>query len=178
MASYDEGKTEAVKWIFEYFSRGSTCLDVGACDGKWFTLLSDCMIMDAVEVWGPYISKHNLRAKYRAVFNCSIQELKFNHYDLIIFGDVLEHMSVADARRVIEYAWPRCNDMLIAVPFHYKQGAKKGNPYERHVQDDLTFNIFMERFPGFQPPYLSDKYAYFVKDKKMRLDETVLCANV
>lgn len=163
MASYDIGKTEAVKWIFEHYSRGSTCLDVGACDGKWFALLSDCMIMDAVEVWGPYIAKHHLREKYRQVFNCSIQELQYNHYDLILFGDVLEHMTVEDARQVVAYAYPRCRDMLIAVPFLYKQGAKNKNPYEVHIQDDLTHDLFMERFIGFRPLYLSDKYAYYVK---------------
>lgn len=164
MGSYNEGKQEAVKWIFEHFSKGSACLDVGACNGKWFDLLGDYMVMDAVEVWPPYIHKYRLQDKYRKVFSSAVQFYQYNHYDLIIFGDVLEHMSVDDARRVIEYAMPRCTDMLIAVPFLYKQGAKNNNPWERHIQDDLTHEIFMKRFPGFRPIFLSDKYAYYVKE--------------
>ena len=35
MGSYDYGKTEIVEWVKENFPKGSTCLDVGACDGKW-----------------------------------------------------------------------------------------------------------------------------------------------
>jgi hypothetical protein len=163
MASYDEGKEEAIKWICANFSKGSTCLDVGACDGKWSDLLGDYLIMDAVEIWGPYIKKFKIHDKYRAVFQCQIQHFQYKHYDLVIFGDVLEHMSAADARRVIEYAWSRCKDMVIAVPYEYKQGAKNNNPYERHLQDDLTPELFEKRFPGFRPIYQSQQYAYYVK---------------
>ena len=164
MASYNEGKAEAVKWIFEHFSRGSTCLDVGACDGKWSDLLGDMFIMDAVEVWEPYIREHKLKDKYRAVFNCNITNLSYKHYDLIIFGDILEHLTIKEARHVLDYAMTRCRDMIVAVPFKYRQGAKNNNPFERHMQDDLTHEIFMSRFEGLRPLYLSDKYAYYVKD--------------
>ena len=85
------------------------------------------------------------------------------HYDLIIFGDVLEHMTVEDAQAVVDYARDRCDNMLIAVPFLYEQGAKNGNPYEIHLQADLTPELFNERFPGFKPIYMSEDYAYYVK---------------
>ena len=163
MASYNEGKEEAIKWICANFSKGSTCLDVGACDGKWSDLLGDYLIMDAVEAWRPYIEKNNLIDKYRAVFECEIQNFKYKRYDLIIFGDILEHMSADHARRVIEYAWPRCKNMVIAVPYQYRQGPKNGNPYEVHIQDDLTPELFNERFPGFVTIYQSEQYAYYVK---------------
>ena len=50
MGSFSKGKDEAVKWIRENFEQGATCLDVGACNGKWYDLLGDHLIMDAVEV--------------------------------------------------------------------------------------------------------------------------------
>lgn len=165
MASYDIGKAEAVKWIFEHFSRGSTCLDVGACDGKWFTLLSDCMIMDAVEVWEPNIDKYKLEQKYRIVINCPVQNFYYEHYDLVLFGDVIEHMTVEDAQKVLVYAKEHSDMVIVAVPFLFKQDAIYGNPYERHIQDDLTHNIFMERYPDFQPIVLFPNYGYYVWQK-------------
>lgn len=163
MGSFNKGKEEAVRWIKENFEKGSECLDVGACNGKWYDLLGDYFIMDAVEIWPPNIHKYELMKKYRMVFGSDIKFYKYVHYDLIIFGDVLEHMTVEDAQAVVDYARDRCGNMLIAVPFLYEQGAKNGNPYEIHLQADLTPELFNERFPGFKPIYMSEDYAYYVK---------------
>lgn len=165
MGSYSKGKEEAVCWIKEHFNKGIKCLDVGACNGKWFDLLWDYMVLDGVEVWQPYINKYNLVAKYRRLFEVDIREFEYEWYDLIIFGDIIEHLSVEEAQKVIEYARPRCQNMIVAVPFKYKQGEKNGNPYEVHIQDDLTPELFNERYQGFVPIYMSDDYAYYVKNK-------------
>ncbi len=162
MASYDYGKTEIVKFIKDTFKYKSSCLDVGACDGKWANLLNDYLIMDAVEIFKPNIIEWGLAARYRNVFNMDIADLEYKWYDLIIFGDVIEHMTVENARKVINYARGRCTNMIIGVPFQYPQDAIYGNPYERHIQDDLTEEIFNERYPGFT--LLSKprgNYAYF-----------------
>ena len=164
MGSYNEGKDKAVAWLCANFSKGSTCLDVGACDGKWSKLLNDYFYMDAVEVWEPYIKKNKLADKYAHVYFIDIRDFKFARYDIIIFGDILEHLPVADAQKVIEYAWPRCKQMLIAVPFLYAQGEKNGNPHEVHQQPDLTPELFDARYPGFLPIYMSEDYAYYIKD--------------
>lgn len=163
MGSYSEGKTEAVKWICANFSCGSTCLDVGACDGKWSDLLRDYLVMDGVEVWQPYIEKYKLARKYRKLFETDIRSFTYRHYDLIIFGDIIEHLPVEDAQKVIDYAKYRCRNMIVAVPYQYRQGEKNGNPYEVHIQDDLTQELFKERYPGFVPIYKTDTYAYYVR---------------
>lgn len=167
MASYKEGKVEAIAWVKEHFPEGSTCLDVGACDGKWFNMLSGYLVMDGVEVWKPYIERFSLKTKYRHLFEADIRNLQYGFYDLIIFGDIIEHLSPEDARKVLAYAWNNCNDMIVAVPFLHKQGNKNFNPYEVHIQDDLTPELFNERFPGFVPFHISEKYAYYSKDKTL-----------
>lgn len=146
MGSYDYGKPEVVAWIREEFPPESSILDVGAGDGKWRYLLRQFPNMDAVEAFGP-----NLRflTGYRRTFHADIRDFRFDWYDLIIFGDILEHLTVEQAQAVLDYAKPRCRDMIIAVPFLYEQGAIYGNPYEVHVQDDLTPELFAERYPGF-----------------------------
>ena len=162
MSSSDKGKPEAVKWILDNLKRGDTCLDVGAGDGKWAALLKDYLLMDAVEVFWPNIANHELYKKYHNTYIADIRDFKYLYYDLIIFGDVLEHMSTEDAQRVLNYARPRCNYILVAVPFNWPQGAIYGNPYEVHVQAVLTPEIFNKRYPGFKCIYLSDNYGYYI----------------
>lgn len=149
MSSYDYGKIEVVNYVYQNFAPGSTCLDVGACDGKWHSLLGHYLTMDAVEIFEPNIEYNRLRYKYRHVYNCDILDYHYSWYDLIIFGDVLEHMTVENAQAVLRWAKSRCYDMIIGVPFLYQQGEIYGNPYERHIQDDLTPERFDERYPGF-----------------------------
>lgn len=152
MASYNAGKSEIAQWARQQFPDGGTCLDVGACDGIWGKLLGDHFEMFAVEAWAPNVEQHHLRSIYKGVYISDIRSfpLLTHLYDLIIFGDVIEHMSADDARRVLASAVMICKDMIVSVPFQYKQGAIYGNPYEVHVQDDLTPEIFDERYPGFE----------------------------
>ena len=166
MSSYKKGKPE-VKWIIvKELPKGSDCLDVGACDGEYADLLGDYLTMDAVEVWEPNIRTFNLKSKYRMVIAGDIREVKYIHYDLVIFGDVIEHMSVEDAQRVIEYAKEHSDMIIVAVPYQFKQDAIYGNPYEKHIQDDLTEELFMERYKGFtlRIPYQNYGYYFWKKE--------------
>lgn len=164
MASYNFGKEVIVSWLKRDFEKGSTALDVGACDGKWGKLLSDHFVLDAVEAFAPNAA--SLPALYRRVFVNDIADMEYGQYDLIIFGDVIEHMSVEKAQKVINYAWPRCKDMIVAVPYLYKQDAIYGNPWEVHIQDDLTPENFKERYPGLSLVWGNSEYGYYRKSKQ------------
>jgi len=166
MASYDLGKKEMVAWINEHYKPHETCLDVGACDGKWFDLLGGYLEMDAIEIYTPNIIEHKLDEKYNAVFNEDIGIFEYEWYDLIIFGDVLEHMTITNAQKVLKYAKDRCRDYLIGIPFLYPQDELYGNPWERHLQDFLTPEIFNKYYPGHEILYKADNYAYYHKGVK------------
>ena len=161
MSSYFYGKPEICAWIRTWFPRDAEFLDVGACDGLWRRLLPDFPNMDAVEAYWP----NAMRLEgYREIFSVDIRNLEYDHYDLIIFGDVIEHLSVKDAQCVLDYAGPRCRDMIVAVPFEYVQGEIYGNPYEVHIQDDLTPENFDERYPGFEVLLrAAEDYCYYHK---------------
>jgi len=161
MSSYGYGKREVCGWVLSTFPGDAEILDVGACDGNWRRLLPEFPKMDAVEAFWP----NALRLEgYRQVFTADIRKFEYDWYDLIIFGDVIEHLTVRQAQKVLEYARPRCRDLIIAVPFLYKQGEIYGNPYERHVQDDLTPELFEERYPGFEVLLrAADDYCYYHK---------------
>ena len=160
MGSYFYGKPEVCTWVRKNFPTTSTILDVGACDGKWRKLLPDYK-MDAVEIFEAYALT---LTGYRNVFITDIAALEYEWYDLIIFGDIVEHLSVEAAKNELEYARDRCRDMIVAVPFRYEQGAIYGNPYEVHVQPDLTPENFDERYPGFEVLLRArDNYCYYHK---------------
>ena len=166
MASYSDGKAQICEWIKQNFPAGTTCLDVGACDGEWFDLLGDYLKMDACEIYKPNIENHKLREKYNYVFSGDIYDYWYGRglYDLIIFGDVIEHMTVIKAQQVLAYAHGRCKDMIIAVPYLYPQGELYGNQWEKHIQSELTEGIFRQRYPRYeillQP---NSGYAYWHK---------------
>lgn len=161
MGSFEYGKLQICAWVRKYFPRSATILDVGACDGNWRRRLPDYPAMDAVEAYGPNLK--NLEG-YRSVFHADIRGFRYEDYDLIIFGDIIEHLSVSEAQAVLKYAVPRCQDMIIAVPFLFPQGAILGNPYEIHIQDDLTPENFAERYPGFEILYdTGHSYCYYHK---------------
>lgn len=165
MASLDIGKPEMLEWIKANFKEGETCLDVGACDGKWAKLINGYLICDAVEVYTPNITKHGLIDKYREVFNADIRGLKYNYYDLIIFGDVLEHMTVEEAQEVLKYAKDHCRDYIVAVPYMWHNRSHYGNPYEIHQQEDLTPENTLERYPDLMPRLITERYGYYTKDQ-------------
>lgn len=172
MASLNIGKAECVSWISQNFSKGTTCLDVGACDGKWADLLNDYLIMDGIEIYQPNIGKHKLNNKYRRVFLGDIRKFEYKRYDLIIFGDVLEHMSVEDAQKVLEYAYPRCKNFLVAVPYQWVNRSHYGNPWEVHIQDDLTPENVLERYPCLKPLFIYERYGYYIKNENIGLNRT------
>ena len=63
---------------------------------------------------------------------------------------VIEHMDVAKAQKVLSYAAGHCKDLIVGVPYRYRQGALYGNPNEEHLQDDLTHDLMLERYPELE----------------------------
>jgi len=164
MGSNDLGKEYICSYVRNNFPTSATILDVGACDGKWRGLLPEFPNMDAVEAFGKNAADLMYRQIYRSVFQADIRDFQYEWYDIIIFGDVLEHLTVAQAQRVLAYASPRCKDLIIAVPYLFEQDAIYGNPYEVHLQPDLTAENFRERYPGYEVMLSPAKnYCYYHK---------------
>lgn len=154
--SYNDGKEEVCAWIRANF-QGASILDVGPGSGTWRDLLPEYR-MDAVEIFAPTVEE--IKGKYDAVICADIADVSYD-YDLVIFGDVIEHMTVEKAQKVIEYARQHSRDFIIAVPWRYKQGPCYGNRWEIHIQDDLTPEIFEERYPGMIQLWANERYAYY-----------------
>ena len=184
MASYNYGKDEVMARVLRYLKAHRfydlvRILDVGACDGKWSMLLAQTILegirddeddlpiikVDGVEIFKPNAAK--ILDLYDDFFVGDISHYWYRHqyYDIVILGDVIEHMEVAAAQFVIDYACSNAKaDVIVGVPYQYKQGPIYGNPWERHVQDDLTPELMARRYPRLELMFeAAPNYAYYHK---------------
>lgn len=151
--SYPWGKPEITEILLPKLPSGATILDVGAGEGVYKDFLGDNFQWEAVEIW-PETANY-LKDKYNVVYETDICDFSYpKKYDLIIFGDVIEHLSIPKAKKVLTTAKLFSKIILIAIPYQLKQNMLYGNPSEYHVQSDITLDNFKERYPGFELAHL------------------------
>jgi hypothetical protein len=142
--SIAEGKDWSLR-LFEQQKPDTVC-DVGPGEGTYAKLFRPAhhgIWWTAIEIHKPYIRKYGLKntAKrkdmYDEVHNLDAREAPEHlfHRDLVIFGDVLEHMERDDAGALLQKAeaagaW----NILVSLPIvEAPQGQVDGNPYEEHL---------------------------------------------
>ena len=163
-SSYPDGKDEALAWIQQTFLPTDPILDVGPGAGIWADRLGRVgfRLLDALEIFAPYVDRYSLRALYRAVVIGDVRDFApFASYKLVIMGDVLEHLSIADAQAVLGRIQAAGAKVLVSVPWTYPQGAWGGNEAETHLQDDLTPSVMSTRYPTLQPIYKGPRMGVF-----------------
>ena len=166
--SYEYYKEDVRNYLIERFNKDIKILDVGCGEGTYYDLLHQYFSnIDGVEIYRPNIDNYGLESKYNNVYNTDIKDFKYEYYDVIIFGDVIEHLEIEEAREVLEYACARCSELIVAVPYCYKQGIEEGNIYEIHKQDDLTKENMIDRYPFLELLYGNDVYGYYIKRKNL-----------
>lgn len=136
------------QYLTENFTPTSTILDVGCGHGFYCKLLKDYFTkFDAVEIWEPYIKEYNLNEIYDNVFNVNILDFEFEYYDIIIMGDILEHLSREDGVNLLNKIKNKCSELIVVVPYYLPQDEVFGNKYEIHLQPDLDDKIMKEYYP-------------------------------
>jgi tetratricopeptide (TPR) repeat protein len=137
-------------------------LDVGCGFGKWGYLCREYLDafngrfrpedwttrIDAVEYFEPYILDHQ-RALYDNIMIGDIRDLcgGLDEYDLIIAGDVIEHMHKDEAEAVVETLYAKARKMLIVnIPIGegWDHPEQYGNPAELHRSE-----WYNEDFEGY-----------------------------
>ena len=149
---HSDGSTKP--WSMEQILKiqPKTILDCGTGSGIYSDLIRDqvrheCRL-DGIEVWQPYIDEYLLEKKYDNLIKVDVREHNDFNYDLVIFGDILEHMSKEDALSLWDKVSKQAKYALIAIPIiHYPQGPAFGNPYEIHVKDDWSVAEVWDSFP-------------------------------
>ena len=122
----------------------NTVLDVGVGAGKYGQMWGDKVKpeidMQGIEICGPYFKRfaNVYRKYYSQVHNEDIAscfnrpEIKF---DLVIFGDVLEHLPKSQGLDVLHFFIYRCKYMWVQYPQHYIQNPAdvEGYFHEAHI---------------------------------------------
>lgn len=163
--SFAAGKFEIADFLERYLRPRDAICDMGAGVGTYYELLGPDYDWTAVEIWHP--SAEYLRTMYSEVYEMDIRDFEYHrYYNLVIFGDVLEHLTVEDAQRTIAKAKKHADMIMVAVPYLLAQESEYGNEAERHLQPDLTDEIFRERYPGFYPVFIvyeerKPRYGYY-----------------
>lgn len=158
---YDWAGLRVCDWVHENIAKTAHVLDVGAGQGKYRILLRDFPNVDGVEIHEKTVDRHDLTSIYRhvyvgdvcallATFDVATEHRDAGHYDLMIFGDVLEHIAVDHAQTAIRRALRVAHEVLVIVPYLYPQEPHDDNEYQRHIQDDLTPELMCNRYPGLR----------------------------
>lgn len=120
-SSAAEGKLFFKDWFATFVDQVQTVLDVGPGSGIYCDLIKQIepvTTIDAVEIFKPYIERFALGEKYDQIFVQDIRKFKCakDSYDLIILGDVLEHLSYDEAVESWEYLRERTKFIWLSLP--------------------------------------------------------------
>jgi hypothetical protein len=141
---------EGKDWSLERFKRvqPKTVCDVGPGEGTYAKLFrphepnEPGVWWTGIEVHGPYVKRYRLKStKTRKMYDephvMDVREAPEHlfHRDLVIFGDVLEHMPREDAVALLRRAEQAgCWNILVSLPIvESEQGEVDGNPHEAHL---------------------------------------------
>lgn len=141
-------------------------LDVGCGFGKWGYLCREYLDVfpgrpfkdqwttriDAIEFFEPYIMEHQ-RFLYSNIMIGDVRDLckQIDNYDLIIAGDVIEHMFKDEAEAVVETLYAKSNKLLmvnIPIGEGWIHPEEYGNPAELHRSE-----WYLEDFHPFSPEF-------------------------
>ncbi|MER7908288.1 class I SAM-dependent methyltransferase [Streptomyces sp. NPDC096068] len=155
---------EGKDWSLERFERHKpdTVTDVGPGEGtyaKLFRPVHHGVWWTGIEIHKPYAAKYKLRStKTRAMYDelhvedARESEVHLFYRDLVIFGDVLEHMPREDAADLLVKAEAAgCWHILVSLPIvEAPQGEVDGNPHEAHVHhwDAADMDATLARLGG------------------------------
>ena len=138
-------------------------LDVGVGSGEGGKLLAEegfeLENVHGLEIYAPYIVQFAKDLEYGTIISGKVdgdvrEFIRFNTfvYDLVLMGDVLEHLTVVEASKVLKHFAHHSRLLLVSVPWHYPQGAVGGNEFEAHQQDDLTLELMQLRYGEWLVP--------------------------
>jgi len=131
-------------------------LDVGAGEGYYGKLIGDRAKVTAIEIWQPTVRHLESLQVYANVIDGDIRNFNYDQsYDLIIFGDVLEHLHLDEAIAVWQGAMDNADIVMVSIPNgSYPQGAIHGNEAEAHLIENAEADLI----PQLTTPSTTFKY--------------------
>lgn len=136
--SSSEGKDWVVQRVREL--QPASILDIGPGAGTYAQLLRPVLDpatkFHAIEIHEPYVERFGLRDLYDRIDIGDARTVKFPRLDVVILGDVLEHLTLSEAEDVWFKARAAAKlAVFLSIPIvPYPQGECEGNPHEAHIE--------------------------------------------
>lgn len=132
-------RAEGKQWITQRVisDEPTSILDVGAGAGTYWDLLHNYLpyaSWTAVEIFAPYVTRFRLARKYDTVITGNFLDLDLTQHDVVILGDVLEHLDKSAGIVMWDKARSlAAKSVYLCLPLdHYEQGPVDGNVHETH----------------------------------------------
>lgn len=159
-----QGKDTALDWYRRI--KPASVVDVGAGCGTYAKLMrpAHSARWTAVEAWEPYAAKFDLIDHYDEIRIADARDLDSTTFaaDLVIAGDVLEHMTHDEARKLLGTIRAAAANLIVSIPvLHLNQDAVYGNPFERHIDHWSFGQMLAELGDGVKATWCGDVLAYF-----------------
>lgn len=151
-SSFYTGKVEIKDWV-QNRNDIKRIIDFGPGCGTYPKLLGYKYYWTGVEIFEPYVKQYHLKIMYDKIIIGDLRNVDWPEADLLIFGDVLEHLTKEDVLHVIEKTKPYPH-VIVSLPLgSWPQGPSEGNEAEAHVstwsledaiqvlQPTVTFNF-------------------------------------
>jgi SAM-dependent methyltransferase len=148
-----------------------TFLDVGCGAGGYGKIIREVygetpIVLAGVEVFPEYITRYNLSSIYSIIIPTDIRQAVelLPNFDLIIMGDILEHLDKKDAVEIVDKLRPKCKFLWGALPVKVKGRAWSTgyaqpecdyaeNPFNLHRYDWSGAEVLEEFKPLWLVPY-------------------------
>ena len=169
-----------------------TILDVGVGFGRWGILFREFLeiwesgnyngkwerIIDGIEIFPAYIQDYHKFFYNEITIGDALEVLEKSkrHYDLINFGDIIEHFTKPDGEKLITSALEKADVVLINIPIgkHWEQQGASYNPYEEHksVWHNNDFTKFKyNKIKSFTDFTLRNYSVVLLSKNKIRYDK-------
>jgi hypothetical protein len=167
-------------------------LDVGVGFGRWGILFREFLeiwdnsnydgnwerVIDGVEIFPDYIKDYHRYFYSNIYIENALEYLRKTdkQYDLINFGDVIEHLPKQDGEELIRLAMDKSRYVLINIPIgkHWVQEGTKDNPHEAHrsvwYNNDFTKYKY-HRIKSFTDLTLRDYSVVLLSKNKIKYDK-------
>lgn len=169
--SLKSGKAETLAWFQANEAAIKTVVDIGPGSGTYVKLIREdakCCV-DAtwigVEIWKPYIEEFKLEERYTQILNQDVRTIDWEKLkpNVVIAGDVLEHMTKEDAVALVDRILAVANMLIVSIPIRHMPQDEHAyeNPHEAHIKDDWSHDEVMETWKQ----YIKDSYRKSQKSK-------------
>jgi hypothetical protein len=126
-------------WLIEDLADCQTILELGCGSNSPLLKTGISKRTTAMDIWQPYIEKHNKAKDYRQCFKQDILDYDFppKTYDAVVITDVMEHLPKDKVLAVNLFArMERCakKKVIIFAPNGFVENDEvDGDPYQAHV---------------------------------------------